>query len=159
KDMADMEGGAMNPFNPQPAQVKAFKGESAVTGALLELVEGKPQKIYYTAGHGEVDIVEQSKGKPDEAFLMAEMVKRSNSKYDKLSRVDRERVPEAATSFLIFGPKKDFTDREISLLNDYWNNKGRLFTLLRGGQKTPRLAAWLAQNGVTVLPGRLFVQA
>jgi hypothetical protein len=159
KDMADIEGGGMNPFNPQPPQVKAFKGEAAVTSALLELVEGKAQKLYYTTGHGEVDIVEQGKAKPDDASVIGEMFKRSNIKYEKLGLMDSERVPEDATSLLIFGPKQDFTEREIGLLNDYWNNKGRVSVLLRGNVKTPRLAAWLAQNGVTVQPGRIFAQA
>ncbi len=158
RDMVEMEGGEMNPFNPQPPQIKAFKGEAAVTGALLELVEGKPQKMYYTSGHGEVDIVDDFGGKPDSSSALAEMFKRSNIKFDKLSLMDSERVPEDATSLLIFGPKQDLTEREIGLLNDYWNNKGHVMVLLRGGSKTPRLNAWLAEVGITVQPGRLFAQ-
>ena len=36
-DMVEMEQGQMNPFQPTPPQITAFKGESAITSALLEL--------------------------------------------------------------------------------------------------------------------------
>jgi hypothetical protein len=53
-DMADFEMPdqmAMMMGQSQP-KLKAFKGEQAMTSALLELTEGKPNKVYLLAGHG-----------------------------------------------------------------------------------------------------------
>src|SRR4029079_2321744 len=69
--------------------------------------------------------------------------------------LDVERVPEDATALLIFGPKQDLSDREIELLDGYWNNKGRIMVLLNGPTKTPRLNAWLSKSGITPGGGRL----
>jgi hypothetical protein len=154
-DMAEMDMAGGSPFMPAPSQVKAFKGEATLTTALLELVEGKPQKLYVTTGHGESEIREGQPQNPDDAVIVAEYLKRSNIKHDTIRLLDLERIPEDATAILVFGPKQDLSEREIELLDGYWNNKGRVFVLLNGGSKTPRLNAWLSKYGVTPGEGRL----
>lgn len=155
-DMVEMEQAQMNPFAPTPPQVKAFKGEAAVTGALLELVEGKPQKLYVTTGHGEPEIrVGGQPDKPDEVTVLGEYFKRSNIKFETLKLLDVERIPEDATAVMIFGARLDFSQREIELIDNYWKNKGRLFILLNGQSKTPNLNNWLASIGVKPGAGRL----
>jgi cobalamin biosynthesis protein CobD/CbiB len=39
-------------FGQQPT-VRAFKGEEALTSALLEITEEKQSKLYFLSGHGE----------------------------------------------------------------------------------------------------------
>jgi len=151
QDMVEMDMGNM--MFQQPPQVKAFKGEQALTSALLELVEGKPQKLYITTGHGEPEVKTGQPEKPDDAVVLGEMLKRSNIKHETLSLLDAERVPEDATAVMLFGVKQDLSEREIQLLDQYWNNKGRIFVLLHGSAKTPRLNAWLAGLGVKPLGG------
>jgi ABC-type uncharacterized transport system involved in gliding motility auxiliary subunit len=155
-DMVDIEQTQMNPFQPTPPQVRAFKGEAAVTAALLELVEGKPQKLYVTTGHGEPEIkVGAQPEKPDEVTVLGEYFKRSNIKFESLKLLDVERVPEDATALMIFGARQDFSEREIELVDQYWKNKGRLIVLLNGSSKTPNLNNWLATIGVKPGTGRL----
>lgn len=156
QDMVEMDQQQMNPFQPAPPQVKGFKGEAALTSALLELVEGKPQKLYLTTGHGEADVKAGDRPeKPDDATVLAEYLKRSNIKFEAIKLLDVERVPEDATALMVFGPRQDFSDREIEQLDNYWKNKGRIFVMLNGSAKTPRFNAWLAQSGVKVGEGRL----
>lgn len=157
-DMVDME--QMNPMMPAPPRVLAFKGEAAITSALLELVEGKPQKLYITTGHGETEIPAggEQPGKPDQAFVFGEMLKRSNIKHESLNLLDADRVPEDATALMIFGPRQDLSEREIQLLDTYWNNKGHVLVLLHGSAKTPRLNAWLAGIGLKPLGGQIVAQ-
>lgn len=158
-DMVDME--QVNPMMPTPPRVLAFKGEAAITSALLELVEGKPQKLYITTGHGETEIPAgaDQPGKPDQAFVFGEMLKRSNIKHETLNLLDAERVPEDATALILFGPRQDLSEREIQLLDSYWNNKGHVMVLLHGSAKTPRLNAWLAGIGLKPLGGPIVAQA
>lgn len=146
----------MNPFQPTAPTVKAFKGESALTSALLELVEGKPQKLYLTTGHGEVEVkTAERPEKPEEATVFADYLKRSNIKFEVVKLLDVERVPEDATALMIIGPRQDFSDREIELLGNYWQNKGRILVALNGPAKTPRFTDWLNKIGVRVGDGRL----
>jgi hypothetical protein len=153
QDMAELEMG--NFMMQQPPRVKAFKGEAALTTALLELVEGKQQKFYFTSGHGEPEIKAEPTGRADDAAVLGEYLKRSNIKHETLKLLDVERIPEDATAVVLFGAKQDFSEREIELLDNYWKNKGRLYIMLNGPAKTPRLNAWLAGNGVAPGGGRL----
>jgi ABC-type uncharacterized transport system involved in gliding motility auxiliary subunit len=155
-DMVEMDQMQMNPFQQAPPQVRAFKGESAITAALLELVEGKPQKLYVTTGHGEPEIkVGAQPEKPDEVAVLGEYFKRSNIKFETIKLLDVERVPEDATALMIFGARQDFSEREIELIDNYWKNKGRLVVLLNGPSKTPNLNNWLGTIGVKPGNGRL----
>ena len=58
-DMAEFEmPDQMQMMSGQTApRMKAFKGEQAITSALVELVQGKPSKVYLVSGgHGEPEI-------------------------------------------------------------------------------------------------------
>ncbi len=153
QDMVEMD--QMNPMMPVAPQVRGFKGEAALTAAILELVEGKPQKLYLTTGHGEPDVALGGRPeKPDDVTVLGEYFKRSNIKFDKIKLLDVERVPEDATALVVFGPRQDLSEREIELLDNYWRNKGRILVML-SGTKTPRLNAWLTNAGVKPGEGRL----
>jgi len=157
-DMVELEQTQMNPFMQAPPEIKAFKGEAAITTALLELVEGKQQKLYATTGHGEPDLRSEGEPNPNTVTSFAERLKRSNIKYESLNLLDAERIPEDTTVLMIFGPRQDFSEREIQMIDDYWNNKGHLLLLLHGSAKTPRLNAWLAANGLKPLGAPIVAQ-
>src|SRR6266404_1232770 len=57
-EMAEIDEG--NSMFGEPPKVTAFKGEQAVTSALMELVEGKKNIIGYVLGHKEPPIAEPS---------------------------------------------------------------------------------------------------
>jgi hypothetical protein len=50
-EMADMDQG--NPMAGEPPKVTAFKGEQAITSALIDVVEGKKNTVGYIVGHKE----------------------------------------------------------------------------------------------------------
>ena len=49
---------------------------------------------------------------------------------------------------MILAPKYDFTEREIKLLDDYWNKGGRVLLALNPDAPTPRLGIFLDKLGV-----------
>src|SRR5205823_1342362 len=57
-EMAEIDQG--NSMFGEPPKVTAYKGEQAVTSALMELVEGKKNTIGYVLGHKEPPIAEPS---------------------------------------------------------------------------------------------------
>ena len=143
-DMVDVEQPdqmSMMAGQTQP-RIKAFKGEQAITSALLELTEGKPNKVYLTGGHGEPDI------KSPDLKLFAESLQRQNIEAATLNLLNVSAIPEDARSLIICGPKYDLSEVEIRLLNGFWEKKGRVFILLNPFARTPRLTAWLHEQGV-----------
>ena len=143
-DMVDVEQPdqmSMMAGQTQP-RVKAFKGEQAITSALLELTEGKPNKIYLVGGHGEPDI------KSPDLTTFADSLKRQNIETATLNLLNLTAIPEDARSLIICGPKHDFTEGEMKLLDSYWAKNGRVFVLLNSFARTPRLTAWLNEQGI-----------
>jgi len=143
-DMADFEmpdqmQAMMGQSQPR---VKDFKGEQAVTSALLELTEGKTNKIYFVGGHGEPDL-----NSPD-LKVFNESLKRQNIQIGTLNLLNVNNIPDDARSLVICGPKYDFSELEMKLISDFWDKKGRLFVLLNPFAKTDRLTTWLNAQGV-----------
>lgn len=137
-DMADYDtSGAMY---GQPPILKDFKGEQALTSALIEITEEKQNKLYAVTGQGEREITgEDLRG-------IKTFIERENIKLDPLNLEDE--VPQDAKALLILGPRYDFSEREMKLLRNYWGKKGRLFILLDPSVSTPRLAAFLNEQGI-----------
>ena len=121
---------------------KAFKGEQAITSALMELVEAKPSKIYFVSGHGEPDMA----GPELKSFV--EGLKRQNIQHAALNLLNASNVPEDARALVICGPKYDYSELEMKFIADYWERKGRLFVMLNSFAQTPRLTDWIGSNGV-----------
>jgi hypothetical protein len=140
-DMVEMDPG--NPMLGQPGEIKSFKGESAVTSALLELIEEKQKKVYLVAGHGEPDV------NAAEITAFREYVKRQNIKMETLKLGDVDSIPEDTTALIVFGPRTDYSELEIKRLGDFWEKKGRLILLLNVERKTPRINQWLDSVGIT----------
>jgi hypothetical protein len=139
-DMADYDNsGAM--FG-QPPLLKAFKGEQAITGGLLEISEEKQYKLYTLTGQGEREISEE------DLRGIKTFIERENIKIDTLNLQNVDAVPQDAKALLVIGARYDFSEREIKLLKDYWEKNGRLFILLDPNVPMPRLTAFLADQGV-----------
>jgi hypothetical protein len=62
----------------------------------------------------------------------------------KLGDVDK--VPEDARAILIITPKYDLSEREMTLLREYWEKKGRLFVSLDPAHPLPRLNDFFQDN-------------
>jgi len=144
-DMADFEQPdqmSMMMGQTQP-KLKDFKGEQAITSALMELSEGKPNKVYFVGGHGEPELDAK------DLAVFKESLKRQNIQIAALNLLNVNSIPEDARALIISAPKYDFSDLELKLLTDFWDKKGRIFFLLSPGAKTPQLTAWLTFVGVT----------
>lgn len=140
-DMAEFD--QSNLMYGQPPELKSFKGEQAITSALIEIVEEKQNKLYFVAGHGEPDIADASLS----AFKA--YVERQNIKVEAATLMNLDAVPNDAKALVVLSPKYDFSDREMKLLRDYWDKKGRLFFALDPNTLSARLTAFLGELGIT----------
>jgi gliding motility-associatede transport system auxiliary component len=133
-------------------RVTAFKGEQAITSAMMDLVEGKKNTLGYVLGHKEPPLSENST-----ISVLKTFIENENIKFQELNLFDVEAVPAELKTIVIIGPQYDFSDREMKLLRDFWNKQGRILLLLDPGAKASKLDAFLNELGVKVNDDRLMV--
>jgi hypothetical protein len=147
-EMAEVDQG--NPMLGEPPKITAFKGEQAITSAMIDLVEGKKNTLGYVLGHKEPPLGE---GSP--ITLVKTVIENENIKFQELNLFEVSEIPADLKTVVINGPQYDFSDREMKLLRDFWEKQGRILLLLDPSAKTPKLTAFLNELGVKVNDDRL----
>src|SRR5256886_6211962 len=149
-EMADVDqSGAA--FGEGP-RVTAFKGEQAITSAIIDLVEGKKNTIGYVIGHKEPPISASSP-----ISVLKTFIENENIKFQELNLFEVGAIPPDLKAIMIVGPQYDLSDREMKMLHDFWDKQGRILLLLDPAAKTPKLNAFLNDVGVKANNDRLMV--
>ncbi len=148
-EMADIDQSGMA-FGEGP-QIAAFKGEQAITGAMIDLVEGKKKILGYVTGHKEPALSAPT----SPISLLKTFIENENIKFQEVNLLDQTAIPLDVNAVMILGPQYDFSDREMKLLRDFWDKQGRILVLLDPIGKTPRLRAFLDELGVKINDDRL----
>jgi hypothetical protein len=133
-------------------RVTAFKGEQAITSAMMDIVEGKKNTVGYVIGHREPTL-----SQPGTVSILKTFIENENIKLQELNLFNVDAIPADLKAIMIIGPQYDFSDREMKLLRDFWDKQGRMFILLDPAAKTPRLEGFLNDLGVKVNDDRLMV--
>jgi hypothetical protein len=149
-EMADIDQSGMA-FGEGP-RVAAFKGEQAITSAMMDLVEGKKNTLGYVVGHKEPPLSGDST-----ITLLKTFIENENIKFQELNLFNLDAIPLELKTILILGPQYDFSDREMKLLRDFWDKQGRILLLLDPSAKTPKLDGFLNELGVKANNDRLMV--
>ena len=147
-EMAETSQG--NPMTGEEPQITAFKGEQAITSALIDVVEGKKNIVGYVLGHKEPPLSGTSPVAVFKTFIENE-----NIQFKELNLFEVPAIPADVKVLMISGPQYDFSDREMKMLRDFWNKDGRIFLLIDPAAKTPKLTAFVNELGVTVDNDRL----
>ena len=134
-------------------RMKNFKGEAAITGALLEITEDGSNQIYSISGHGETTL------DADPALSgLKDYIERQNIKVSPLKLTDVELIPQDAKALFIVAPKYDFSEADLTALRAYWEKRekpGRIFVFLEPDSPTPKLCALLSELGIVVNDDRV----
>jgi len=162
-EMAEMDQG--NPMFGEPPKMIAFKGEQAITSAMIDLVEGKKNAVGYVLGHKEPPIADTpasitSSMAPDQGTrsplsLVKTVIENENIKFQELNLFEVPEIPADLKTIVINGPQYDLSDREMKLLHNFWDKQGRILLLLDPSAKTPKLLAFVNDLGVKVNDDRL----
>jgi hypothetical protein len=147
-EMAEMDQG--NPMMGEPPKVTAFKGEQAITSALIDIVEGKKNTIGYLNGHKEPPL-----GAGSPISVMKTFIENENVTFKEVNLFEVPAIPDDIKVLMINGPQYDLSDREMKMLRDFWNKDGRILLLIDPAAKTPKLDAFLNELGVKVDDDRL----
>src|SRR6266481_3167346 len=149
-EMADIDQSGMA-FGEGP-RVAAFKGEQAITGAMIDLVEGKKKTLGYVLGHKEPPLTEGSA-----ISVLKTFIENENIQFKELNLLDLDAIPEDVKTVMIIGPQYDFSDREMKVLRNFWDKQGRILLLLDPAAKTPKLDAFVNELGIKMNDDRLMV--
>src|SRR4051812_16925925 len=162
-EMAEVDQG--NPMLGEPPKITAFKGEQAITSAMIDLVEGKKNVVGYVLGHKEPPIADAppslspamapEPGPRSPLSLVKTVIENENIKFQELNLFEVPAIPADLKTIAIVGPQYDLSEREMKLLRDFWEKQGRLLLLLDPSAKTPKLLAFLNELGVKVNDDRL----
>ncbi|CAN5590470.1 Gldg family protein [soil metagenome] len=147
-EMADMDQG--NPMFGEAPKVTAFKGEQAITSALIDIVEGKKNTVGYLLGHKEPPLSGESP-----ISVLKTFIENDNVNFQELNLFELPAIPADVKVIMIAGPQYDFSDREMKMLRDFWNKDGRILFLVDPAAKTPKLLGFLNELGVQVDDDRL----
>ena len=149
-EMADIDQSGM--ALGEGPRVTAFKGEQAITSAMIDLVEGKKKTLGYIVGHKEPPLSEGSA-----ISILKTFIENENIHFQELNFFNVDAIPAEIKTVMIIGPQYDFSDREMKLLRDFWDKQGRILLLLDPSAKTPKLDRFLNELGVKVNDDRLMV--
>jgi hypothetical protein len=147
-EMAEMDQG--NPMMGDTPSVTAFKGEQAITSALLDVVEGKKNVVGYLLGHKEPALSGESPISTLKTFIENE-----NVQFKELNLFEVPSIPADVKVLMIAGPQYDLSDREMKMLRDFWNKDGRILLLVDPAAKIPKLLGFVNELGVKVDDDRL----
>lgn len=147
-DMADFD---LTPLaGGQPARVLAFKGEQALTNAIISLVNPVPLKVYFLQGHGEPAIEGMTA-----LSVFKDYIERQNVRVAPLSLSSLDAIPSDCAALFLIGLQSDLQEREAQIIERFAADRGRLLVLLNPRAPTPRLAGILQESGITPLDNRV----
>ncbi|HTH20436.1 MAG TPA: GldG family protein [Candidatus Udaeobacter sp.] len=150
-EMADVDQSGM--AVGEGPRVASFKGEQAITSAMIDLVEGKKKTLGYVTGHKEPAISAPT----SPISLLKQFIENENIKFQELNLLDQPAIPADLNAVMIVGPQYDFSEREMQGLRDFWDKQGRVLVFVDPAANTPRLRAFLDEIGVKVNDDRLMV--
>jgi hypothetical protein len=122
-----------------------FRGEDALTTALVTLIDAAPRKIYVLTGKGgdAEDKVNAQLG------AIVELGRQLGFEAGALDLSSASAIPKDTTGLILCGAHYDLTERETSLLGDYWQQKrASMLVMLDPTGETPRLNGFLNSVGV-----------
>src|SRR5881397_1510399 len=108
-EMADIDQSGM--ALGEGPRVAAFKGEQAITSAMIDIVEGKKKTLGYVTGHKEPSLSEGT----SPISVLKTFIENENIKFQELNLLDLDAIPADVKAVMIVGPQYDFSDRETHI--------------------------------------------
>ncbi len=131
----------------------AFRGEDAVTSALIGLREDKKPKVLFTTGHGEPSINDLDPRRAGLGVWKSRLTA-DGSEVEELNLI-RDDVPKDASIVVVVAPKSPFKTEELARLKTFSERGGPLLFLV-GNQGQTGLEDFLKSFNVNLGKGVIF---
>ena len=121
-----------------------FDGEGQLTSAIHYVTSDTQKKMYYTTGHGESTF----------SSSVSELLDKNNMSEEEVNLLMAGKVPDDCDLLFLYGPVKDITEEESTMLADYMSKGGKVFLILGDAKEdTPNLKKFLAEYGMEQADG------
>lgn len=124
---------------------RAFRGEQALTAAILDVNQPEPTRIYFLMGHGEMraDDTDAVRG----LSALRDELRARNFELLGIDLAQSRRIPEDAALLIIAAPQGPYDPFEVELLRSWMTRSppGRLLVMLAPGYRhglEPLLSDW-----------------
>ncbi len=101
--------------------------ELSVTNALIKITRKTDPTIYFSVGHGEIDITSNEN---EGGSQLAKLLKSNTYSLRQLNLRESSQIPEDANVLVVWGPKEGFFPNEINALKSFIEKGGRLMLAL-----------------------------
>ncbi|MFC2010559.1 Gldg family protein [Chloroflexota bacterium] len=142
----ESEAGSRMVFSPE----MYIQAENSFTSAVLEVTGTVQRRVYFLTGHGEVDLY--SEYTQVRQSLLDYLFKVAPLQLDNVAD-----IPEDCAALVIAAPQEPMTSNEISILENYLENSGKMLVLLNPDSPDDikqMLAAWgvMIEDGTVIDP-------
>ncbi len=120
-----------------------YPTEERVINAILKLVRGETKKAFFSKGHDE------NEGYSD----LKKQLETENWEVSDIFLIETKEIPLGETVLVVAGSQKDFLEHEISLIEKYLNNGGKVIMLFEPVTELPNLEAFLKKHRVALGKG------
>lgn len=123
----------------------SFDGEGAITSAIDYVVTEDLPQLYVLEGHGESEL----------PSTFSDQLEKENYELNTLSLLTVDEIPEEADCILIYAPSTDLSEEEVTMLQDYVSNGGKLMVSAGTTENgsLPNLYSLLENYGITAADG------
>jgi ABC-type uncharacterized transport system involved in gliding motility auxiliary subunit len=136
-------------FGGKTEKIKSTS-EEGLTNALIKLSKTDQKSVYFVTGHGERSIEDYG----NEGFdKIKSAIETENYKVSNVLLLREKKVPEDCAVLVVAGPKTDYSDYEISLIDDYVKGGGRVFFMVDPvfeGAELKKIEAFLDRYGIVL---------
>jgi len=133
-----------------------YPSERNITSALLRLSRDRAIRVYFTVGHGEIDLASES----DVGYAaVAALLRNQGMEPQALVGPAASEVPADADLVVIGAPERDLLPEELAVLERYLARGGRLLVLAGAGQHSNVYSELLPRWGLELGDGVVLDQA
>jgi len=120
--------------------------ESNLTNAIMKVTRDLDKTIYFTTGHGEIDIADEG----SQGYKMyTDGIKKENYLVKTINVAEEKKIPEDCSVLVIASPKADFFEFELDSIGKYIDRGGKLMVLI-DPQWRPSLVEFLEKYKIQV---------
>jgi ABC-2 type transport system permease protein len=112
---------------PEQKEQVSVKAEQALTGAIVQVISGRPTKVCVTRGHGEWNLED---GTERSLATLKTGLRHDNIEWEAFETLGEKAVPEGCDALFVLGPQRAFSDAEAKLVIDYVQGGGNALLML-----------------------------
>lgn len=134
-------------YSSYSQQVTGYDIEGQVTGAISYMDSENLSKVYVLTGHDE----------PSISDTFTRVLQKINAETAELNFLTESEVPDDAAAVIVFGPQSDFSDDDVTKLENYVDKGGRVFVALdvMKNSTLTNVKKFLRDEGIKVTDGAI----